>query len=399
MRVVLLALLALLGAVLLGTFISAHPGVVAISVDGRALRMSLSLFVVLALAGALLGAWLLRMLWRLLTFRARLRRWRQARNQRRALERLESGMLAMAAGDYPKAERLLSRGGQRSTLQYLAAAEAAHAQQAGQRRDALLALAQGGTPAETLALGVRRAEMLLEDGNAEAAEAVLAPLLTKHGNEPALLALRQRLLRRLSRFDELATLVPQLRKKKLLPAAQLDELDVELALRLLGAADSSAALAETWSRLARGTRENLSVTAGYAHALLDADAHAGAEEVLRKALDRQWDQRLVALYGELDGNAVRGALTRAERWLESHQDDPALLLALGHLCLRQSLWGKARAYLEVLVREAPSPLAWRLLAEACDALGDTALAQAHRAQGLDAATRTAQGPAALPRGA
>lgn len=392
MKFLLLALAALAGAVGLGQLIAAHPGVVAISVDGTSLRLSLSLFVVVSVVGALLLSWLLRQTWRLLTIRSRFRRWRQARARRLAGERLESGLLALVAGDYPRAERLLGRGGERSTLQYLAAAQAAHAQQASGRRDALLALAAGDTKESALALGIRRTEMLLDDGDWVAADAALAPLLVRHGEQAQVLLLRQRLLTLQGRFADLQSLLPLLRKRKVHPPARLDELETELAVRRLEAvATGPADLARVWSGLARRLRENPAIVAVYARALLKAGSQAGAEEVLRKALSTQWHARLIGLYGELDGNEVRGALTRAERWLEQHQEDPALLLSLGRLCLSQQLWGKARAYLETLSRLAPSPLVWRLLADACDELGDTRLAQQYRQRGLEHATAAALG--------
>ena len=39
-------------------------------------------------------------------------------------------------------------------------------------------------------------------------------------------------------------------------------------------------------------------------------------------------------------------LGEAERWLTHHNQDPALLYALGILCQREQLWGKAQTYLE-----------------------------------------------------
>ncbi len=391
MKLLLLVLIALIGAVSVGQFILAHPGVVAISVDGTALRMSLSLFVVAVVLGGLLLAWLLRTLWRLLTLRSRLRRWRDARQRRLTLERVESGLLALAAGDFARAERLLGKGGQRSRLQYLAAAQAAHAQQAGDRRDALLALAAGGTPEESLALGVRRTEMLLDDGQLADAEAALAPLLTQHADKPAVLLLRQRLFALQGRDEELAALLPRLRKQHVQPAGRLDEMEAELAIRRLRGDPAPAALAQIWSGLGKGLRSNPAVVAAYARALIGAGTHAAAEEVLRKALDAHWDPRLVALYGELNGAEVRGALTRAERWRDSHPDDAGLLLSLGRLCLSQQLWGKARGYLEALVALAPSALAWRLLADACEALGESQLAARHRDEGLRHATAASLG--------
>jgi len=52
------------------------------------------------------------------------------------------------------------------------------------------------------------------------------------------------------------------------------------------------------------------------------------------------------LYGEAGGADALPQIERAEKWLRQHARDPALLLALGKLCMRQELWGKAQSYIE-----------------------------------------------------
>ncbi|MSQ66738.1 MAG: hypothetical protein EXR83_00890 [Gammaproteobacteria bacterium] len=391
MKLLLLLLAALAGAVGLGQLISAHPGVVAISVDGQIIRLSLALFVVAGTLGALLLSWVLTSVYRLLTLRSRLRRWRARRHRQNALQRLEGGLLALAVGDYARAERQLGRG-TGSPLHYLAAAQAAHAQQARGRRDTLLALAGEGTGEVALALGVRRAEMQLDDDDALAAEQTLMPLLARYGEQRQVLLLRHRVLDRLARHPELQALLPLLRRRKVYPAERLAVLEAEVAVRCLGAAVADvASLSRLWSDLPKTTRAVPAVAAAYARALLDGHAAALAEEILRKALAAQWDGRLVALYGELQGAPAKGALARAERWLVDHRDDPVLLLALGRLCATEQLWGKARAYLEESLALRPVAAGYRLLAEVCDGLGEPALAQRQRALGLECATATPQG--------
>lgn len=39
-------------------------------------------------------------------------------------------------------------------------------------------------------------------------------------------------------------------------------------------------------------------------------------------------------------------IAQAERWLQQRPEDAGLLLALGRMCVRQRLWGKAQSYLE-----------------------------------------------------
>ena len=43
---------------------------------------------------------------------------------------------------------------------------------------------------------------------------------------------------------------------------------------------------------------------------------------------------------------MRPRIEKAERWLLEHPGDARLLLALGRLCVRAELWGKAQNYLD-----------------------------------------------------
>ena len=58
----------------------------------------------------------------------------------------------------------------------------------------------------------------------------------------------------------------------------------------------------------------------------------------------------------------------AERWLADHPRDARLLLALGRLCQRRQLWGKAQSYLEASLAVAPSREAHLELARLLDRL-------------------------------
>ena len=394
MRFLAVVLLTLAVAVGLGLAVTAWPGVVAIGVGDRVVRLSLALFVLLVVPGTLLLLWLSRQAWRLLTLRARYQRWRTARRLRQDQQDLAQGMLALAAGEHARAERLLGRGKGRSALHYLAAAQAAHAQQARERRDALLALAVPHTPDEALALAVRRAAMQLEDGDFEAAGRTLESLPEKLANHAQVLELRYRLLAQSGQQEALVALLPSLRRGKIFSAAELAHLEARSAReRLARCASDPPALGRLWSGFERKIREEPEVVGAYARALLDADAHPMAEEVLRKALAKQWTPSLVALYGELDASRVKAALGRAEQWLAAHAEDPVLLLALGRLCRSASLWGKARGYLEDLLARQPTPTAHRLLAEVYEQLGEPALAQQQRSKGLDCAVLGASLPA------
>ena len=72
-----------------------------------------------------------------------------------------------------------------------------------------------------------------------------------------------------------------------------------------------------------------------------------------------------------------GRIAQAEKWLEHHPRDGALLLTLGRLCRQQQLWGKARSYLEAALAVAPSRAAHVELAQLLDQLEESALAIRH----------------------
>jgi HemY protein len=68
--------------------------------------------------------------------------------------------------------------------------------------------------------------------------------------------------------------------------------------------------------------------------------------MLARSLEREWNPDLVALYAECRPAGGAPQLEQAERWLALHSDDATLLYALGVLCERAQLWGKAQTYLE-----------------------------------------------------
>jgi len=67
---------------------------------------------------------------------------------------------------------------------------------------------------------------------------------------------------------------------------------------------------------------------------------------LARSLEREWDSELVALYAQSRPADGAPQLEQAERWLAKHPQDATLLYALGVLCERAQLWGKAQTYFE-----------------------------------------------------
>ena len=81
-------------------------------------------------------------------------------------------------------------------------------------------------------------------------------------------------------------------------------------------------------------------------------------------------------------------IERAEKWLEKHPNDAALLLALGRLCARQSLWGKAQSYLEASVAVEPTYTGYYELARLEESTGNGEAARRHYRRSLELALQT-----------
>ena len=113
-------------------------------------------------------------------------------------------------------------------------------------------------------------------------------------------------------------------------------------------------LAAYWKQIPSEMRLDPTVAATAARLHLALGGDSEARDIIEDALEREWSANLVALYGECGGTNAMPLIERAEKWLRIHARDPALLLALGKLCMRQGLWGKAQSYIEASLALEPT---------------------------------------------
>jgi HemY protein len=154
---------------------------------------------------------------------------------------------------------------------------------------------------------------------------------------------------------------------------------------LIRKSGDAAELREYWQRLGARERQDGLVAASAARAFA---RHAAAEEalgIIEQALERDWDSDLVALYATCAGADTRRQIERAEGWLKQHPTDPVLLLALGRLCARSQLWGKARSYIEASLSLEKTFAAHIELARLLDRLGERDAARTHYEASLELA--------------
>jgi HemY protein len=382
MKLLLACLAVLAASVLLTQAVMHDPGHLLVSYGGWTLETSLAVALLLALAAFGVLTVALRLSGRLWHAPRRLRAWEERRARRQAHRALLRGLLDLAEGDWSAAERNLVRRAAHSELpllNFLSAARAAQQQEAYERRDRYLHLAHESMPAADVAVSLTQAELQLAHRQNEQALATLMYLRQVAPRHTYVLRLLRTLYERLADWRALLALLPELRRRGIGEAANLDALEQQAQLGLLlqvaGRGDPDA-LAAHWTALPKAVQRRGAMLDAYAGLLQEAGDDGSAEALLRSALENRWDPVLVQRYGRLSGADARLQLETAEAWLARHPREPALLLALGRFSLRNRLWGKARAYLEAAIGAGGPrrPAAYRELGGLLEQMGEPAAA-------------------------
>ncbi len=391
MKLLIKVMLVLCASVGLVWLAQNNTGYIVLGYDTWVVQLSMTLFGLLLLISIVLIYYLIHLLRGTIKIPGRYKIWSRQRRDRKANKALANGVVALAEGNWDKAERMLIRNASNSDMplvHYLAAAQAAEQQNATERRDNYLKLAHESSPNAELAVGLAQAELQLSRNQDEQALANLNHLRTLDPGNTHVLKLLTRLHIYLHEWDELLRLIPELRRRKTNTPEELAHMELQAYRgKLTGvASEGTQVVKSVWESIPRSHRQNPELIETYANQMLITGDSAGVEQVLSKALKREWSPVLVRLYGMLEAENAMQQLNTAESWLKTHEEDPDLLLALGRLCIRTQLWGKARSYLETCLAINPTPEAYQLLAETLDAMGDAEAATQSCRDGLALAT-------------
>ena len=350
--IVLFLILIAAGALAVGAFVYIDAGYVMLSWENYTVETSLWMFLVLG-AIALLAVYIaLRALLVLFGSDRRFNEWRQRRRSLRARRQTTRGLLALAQGQWRRAERNLTSSAKDSDqplINYLAAARAAYEQDKSEATDEWLKQASLSTKGSDLAVGITQVQLLQSRHQNEQALAVLISLREKHPRHAYLLKLLVKTLQDLEDWVALNELLPTLRKATKIPDEELRKLERNVALQLLDRArhaNGGQGLTATFDGLGRDVRYTSDVMKSYVDLLLETEQEEKAEEALREGLKHVWHDELVEIYGRLKGKDANKQLLFAEQQLKERPNDPLLLLTLGRLALRVTDLEKAREYLQ-----------------------------------------------------
>lgn len=365
-RWLLIAFLCLLAGATLGQLMYHDPGYVLVAYHRQSLELSLWLAALLWGGSLLLLVFALDLFWRLLNLPGGFGRWRSGRRLRQSLDAFSKGTLLLERGDWRRAEKLLFSAAKLSPAPlpaWLACARAAQLQQAYDRADKYLLLAEEGEG--RLAIGLARGRLLLESGDWEAASARLEALAERFPDEPEVIRLRVQALVRLGRWGELAELMPRLQKRGLKTdtvAWVVERRANEEILNHIALAGTRAnrAYVETrlggyFEALSRRLRQDPAIVAAYVQGLLRLGADDRAEVLLRKELSREWQDELVALYGRTRSTRPDEALAFIRQLAAQRPVHAGLLLAQGRLQLQNRDWTGARESFEASLQLQRTP--------------------------------------------
>ncbi|MGY1890330.1 heme biosynthesis protein HemY [Pseudomonas tensinigenes] len=381
-RLYVIVFLVIAATAALGFAVAQHSGYVLIAY--KSFRYEASLWATLAVIAVLwLLIWGIKALVELvMTSSGVVNPWSRRNRSRRVQVAIEHGQLDLAEGRWASAQRHLYRAAEaerQPLLYYLGAARAANEQGNYEECDRLLERALERQPQAELAIALSHAQLQTDRGDTDGALVTLQAMHDRHPHNAQTLRQLQRLYQQRGEWSAVIRLLPELRKDKVLPRAELAELErrawgENLSLAAQREEDGSVglqSLTRAWEQLTSAQRQEPPLVLAYAEQLRQLGAQVEAEEVLRTALKRKYDSHLARLYGLVRGSDPARQLQTAEGWLKEHSNDPSLLLTLGRLCLQTSLWGKARDYLESSLRVQRNPEACAELARLLAQLGDT----------------------------
>lgn len=344
------------------------------------IELSLNLLVVAVLAGYLAFHLLARLAETLVAIPKRVAAYREERARTRARQSLNDALIAFFQGRFASAEKSASVAMESEESRGVAAiiaARSAHELGRFNEREQFLDQAKGA-PAVDQARLTTLADLLLAQGRHDEALAVLKDLAGRDARNVRLLRMRLAAETALRRWDEALQTTGALAKLGGIPETEASATRRAAHLGNLNRkAQDATALAQYWKHLPGELRLDPSIAATAARYHLALGGNAEAQAIVEDALAAGWDTGLVALYADCAGTNAMPLVERAEKWLRQHARDPALLLTLGKLCMKQGLWGKAQSYIEASLALEPTHEGHMTLASLMERIGKPQEASRH----------------------
>jgi HemY protein len=260
-------------------------------------------------------------------------------------------LTAYFEGRFASAEKAAVRAmelGEKSGLNSIVAARAAHEQREFDRRDQYLAAAEGKSVGETTMRLMAKTEFMLDQKQPQSALNSLKQLSdTGMHKHIGALGLELKAQQQARNWDAVLEVVVQMEKRNAIDKLVAAQLRQQAWLEKLHTQSSDITLLRNlWKSIPTEFKRRSKIAAAAAQAFGKLGDCASAHHLIAESLNAQWDGELAVLYGDCPTENNIPQIDQAERWLKIHHDDAGLLLTLGKLCMYQQLWGKAQSYLD-----------------------------------------------------
>lgn len=375
MRWLLWILLTLALAIGVSMVLGNNEGYVLIVRQPYRLELSLNFLLVLIVLAFVSLHLMLRLMHYIQRLPSSVRSYKETKRLQDGHAALLQSLHAITEGHYAAAEKAAARAlelGEDPALSALIAARASHKMHQKGQRDYYLAEAERLAPAAAVARLLTQAELLLDDRQYSHALEVLHKLEKIEPRHTGALLLELKVQLRLEHWEKVLQVLQHLQKCDGISSWQAREYRQQAHLQILKryAADP-AGLMQYWKNIPEEDRLSSRLALAGAQVFIETGNGQQAYEILAMSLTKQWDSELAGLLGDCGGSNPTEQLQQAEHWLLSHEGDANLLLSLGKMCIKLSLWGKAQSYLEASISVKPTATAHLMLAKMLEGRGET----------------------------
>lgn len=377
MKTLVVSLLLIAIAIATAFFIHQDAGLV--SVEFQGINRETTLGIALAAIGVgFVGFYIVaRFLLGLLNAPKTIKKRGQLNRERKSHEGLSNGLIQIEEGNFEAAESaMLANMSANKTCDaatYITAAKCANARDQVELSDSYLSKAVQSSPYATLSAGIASAEMLLQRHEYRDAVKKLSELRSKEPANPRVMWLLVQAYEKVHNWESMVELLRSVRKKKAAPVNQIVKMESLAAVGALkDAADGNVqAIFDNQPSHVQSLAE---VVKAYASRLNDMGQVDDAAKAVSKALNSEWNDDLAGLYGEIESSDASAQLEQAEKWSAANGESVSLLLSLGNLSYRRSLWGKAKEYVVKSIGIRPTQEAFFALGKTLEAMDDNSAA-------------------------
>jgi len=386
----MIRLLLLLVTVGLGAWLAAWAlsgqGYIAVQFGGWLIETSVSAMTLVAVMGLVVLYGVMRLLTQILHLPARWRFWREKKQLRQPMKRLQNSVQALALSDSHTASMALAEGKDASRWsRLLLAAQLAHASGHQQHRNQLLAEALKLAPEEGFTIRLLKARWLLQEDTAQAL-AIVEDLLVAHPRQRTLRALRAQALAELSQWQYLKSYLPV--AKQSMAKGQYLLLRQRLLVGLLQSIEGHEALEQLWQSLSQSEKRQSVIAQAYVQRGLTWGVSDKHWATLARAMDAHWDVALLPLLAQVATQDPYQEIKQVQQWLVKYPNDAGLWWLAGELAQKVGLQGQAVGHYQHSLTLAPSAPAALALATLLEAEAKPDAARALLRQTLEASSTT-----------